>query len=370
MEISPIIGLQSASLTDIIETVKSDSFRIRWHQFKGSFPRFSQLPNLFKVASGYCLTYLTKRDFHWGLPFVLMVEPSSLCNLRCPLCPAGTGELRRTEALLSIDSFREVLEEVGHQIKLLLLWNQGEPFLHEGLLEMIRLAKHRGIYVKTSTNGHFINTEDQAGEIIDSGLDEIIISIDGADSETYRKYRLGGSFEKVTRGVELLASQKRERKSLTPIIDLQMLLTRDTEGRIEEMKRHARNWDADILSLKTLQVTNLKQAEEFLPEDSSKRRYEKTQKGLKTKSKNHKGCRRLYYSLVINSDGKVSPCCFDKLGKYSFGELSLNGNLAGVWRGEDFKRFRIALLDNSHAFDICKNCSEGLENLYYRRLYL
>lgn len=343
---------------------------MRWHQFKGNLPRFSQLLNLFKVAGGYCLTYLTKRDFHWGLPFVLMVEPSSLCNLRCPLCPAGTGEIKRTEAFLSIDHFRDVLEDVGHQIKLLLLWNQGEPFLHKDLLEMIRLAKHREIYVKTSTNGHFINTEEQAGEIIESGLDEIIVSIDGADSETYRKYRLGGDFERVTRGVQLLASQKRERKSLTPIIDLQMLLTKDTEGQVEEMKGFTRNLGANILSLKTLQVTNLKEAEEFLPEDASKWRYKKTEEGLKTKSKNHKGCRRLYYSLVINSDGKVSPCCFDKFGKYSFGDLDQNGNLPGIWRGGKFKSFRTALLDNSHAFDICRNCSEGLENLYYRRFYL
>jgi len=350
--------------------VKSNSLRIRWHQFKGNFPRFSQLPNLFKVAGGYCLTCLTRRDFHWGLPFVLMVEPSSLCNLRCPLCPAGTGELKRTEAFLSIDSFRDVLEEVGHQIRLLLLWNQGEPFLHKNLLEMIRLANDREIYVKTSTNGHFISTEDQAGDIIDSGLDEIIISIDGADSETYRKYRVGGDFEKVTRGVELLASQKRERKSLTPIIDLQMLLTKDTEGQTEEMKRYARNLGANILSLKTLQVTNLKEAREFLPEDTSKWRYEKTGGELSTKSRSHRGCRRLHYSLVINSDGGVSPCCFDKFGKYSFGEFSQNGNVARIWRGGKFKSFRTALLDNSHAFDICRNCSEGLENLYYRRFYL
>jgi len=299
-----------------------------------------------------------------------MVEPSSLCNLNCPLCPAGTKELKRTEAFLSIDSFRDVLEEVGHQIKLLLLWNQGEPFLHKGLLEMIHLAKDREIYVKTSTNGHFINTEDQASKIIDSRLDEIIISIDGADSETYRKYRLGGDFERVTRGVQLLASQKRERKSLTPIIDLQMLLTKDTEGQMEEMKGFTRNLGANILSLKTLQVTNLKEAEEFLPEDASKWRYEEIGDKLKTKSKNHKGCRRLYYSVVINSDGKVSPCCFDKFGKYSVGDLDQNGNLPGIWRGGKFKSFRTALLDNSHAFDICRNCSEGLENLYYQRFYL
>jgi len=350
--------------------MKSNSFRTRWHQFKGNFPRFSQLPNLLEVAGAYCLTQITKKDFHWGLPIVLMVEPSSRCNLNCPLCPAGTKELKRDEAFLPIGTYREVLEEIGHQIRVLLLWNQGEPFLHKELLEMIHLAKRRKIYVKTSTNGHFLNGEKEADEIINSGLDEIIISIDGVDSETYGKYRVGGDFEKVTAGVRLLTSQKRKQKSLTPIIDLQMLLTRDTEGQIEKMKEFARHLGADILSLKTLQVTNLEEAEGFLPEDTSKWRYQRAGDKLKTRSKNHKGCRRLHYSLVINSDGKFSPCCFDKFGKYSFGELSENGTLADIWRGENSKRFRIALLNNSHAFDICENCSEGLENLYYRRFYL
>lgn len=316
------------------------------------------------------MTKITKKDFHWGLPIVLMVEPSSRCNLNCPLCPAGTKELRRTEAFLPIDSFRAILNEVGRRVRLLLLWNQGEPFLHRNLVEMIRLAKKRKIYVKTSTNGHFVKGEKEAGEIVDSGLDEITISLDGVDSETYGKYRVGGDFQKVTTGVRLLTSQKRKQKSLTPIVDLQMLLTKDTEGQVEKMKAFARNLGADVLSLKTLQVTNLEEAEKFLPDDASKWRYERTGDKLKTRSKNHKGCRRLHYSLVINSDGRVSPCCFDKFGKYSFGDLDQNGNLLAIWRGGKFKSFRTALLENCRAFDICRNCSEGLENLYHRRFYL
>jgi radical SAM protein with 4Fe4S-binding SPASM domain len=350
--------------------VKLSHLKIKWHQLKGGLPSLSQLPNLIRVAGGYLLTRLTGRDFHWGLPFVLMVEPSSLCNLSCPLCPAGTKELKRDGAFLPLDSFKEILEQIGGQIRLLLLWNQGEPFLNKGIFEMIHLAKQRGIYIRTSTNGHFVETERQAERIIDSGLDEITISMDGADSETYEKYRVGGDFEKVTGGVRLLASEKRRKSSLTPIIDLQMLLTRDTEGQIEEMKSFARDSGADLLSLKTLQITDAGQAERFLPQDESKRRYREIGKELKTKSRNHKGCRRLYYSLVVNSDGKVSPCCFDKFGRYNFGALDQNGSFLGIWRGQRFSKFRSTLLRDSQAFDICKNCSEGLENLYYRRFYL
>jgi radical SAM protein with 4Fe4S-binding SPASM domain len=350
--------------------VKLSHLKIKWHQFRGDLPTPSQLLNVTRVAGGYLLTRLTGRDFHWGLPFVLMVEPSSLCNLSCPLCPAGTKELKRDGALLSLDSFKEILGQIGGQIRLLLLWNQGEPFLHRDVFEMIRLAKQRGIYVRTSTNGHFVETEGQAERIIDSGLDEITISMDGADRETYEKYRVGGDFEKVTRGVRLLASEKRRKNSLTPIIDLQMLLTRDTEGQMDRMKSLARDSGADLLSLKTLQVTDEDEAERFLPEDESKRRYRQIGKDFETKSRNRKGCRRLHYSLVVNSDGKVSPCCFDKFGKHSLGALNQNGSFLGIWRGQKFKEFRSALLRDTQAFDICKNCSEGLENLYYRRFYL
>lgn len=350
--------------------MKLSHLKIKWHQLRGSLPTPSQLPNVSRIAGGYLLTRLIGRDFHWGLPFVLMVEPSSLCNLSCPLCPAGTKELKRDPAVLPLDSFKEILEQIGGQIRLLLLWNQGEPFLNKEILEMIHLAKQRRIYVRTSTNGHFVETERQAERIIDSGLDEITISMDGADSETYEKYRVGGDFEKVTRGVRLLASEKRRKRSLTPIIDLQMLLTRDTEGQIEKMKSFAGDSGADLLSLKTLQVTDAGEGERFLPRDESKRRYREIGNELKTKSRNHKGCRRLYYSLVVNSDGKVSPCCFDKFGRYNFGRLDQNGSFLGIWRGQKFSKFRGTLLRDPQAFDICKNCSEGLENLYYRRFHL
>ena len=324
---------------------------------------FARAANALKIVSGYMLSRLRNRATAWGAPCVLMVEPTNRCNLHCPLCPSGTGALTRPRGYMAFEEFRKLIDEVGAYLILLMLWNQGEPFLHPDLLRMIRYAKARSIPTLTSTNGHFIRTLDDARELVASGLDELIVSMDGASSETYQEYRVGGDFETVLRGIRLLRTEKHRSGTRSPLVHLQFIVMQHNEHEIPEAERLARSLGVDKFSLKTAQVYSAEDAERFLPAEERYRRYRVLKDSFEVKSRSL-GCRRLWYSTVVNWDGTVSPCCFDKDGHYVLGNAFRGTGLKEIWLSPKYRTFRNLILRNREAVPICANCSEGLGHLY------
>lgn len=320
--------------------------------------------NVLKIVSGYLVSHIRNRSIVWGDPCVLMVEPTNRCNLHCPLCPSGAGSLTRPRGQMAVDGFEGLIDEIGEHLLLLMLWNQGEPFLHSDLPRMIRYAKDRAIPTITSTNGHFVRTSEEARELVESGLDELIVSLDGATPETYRQYRVGGDFELVLRGFRLLRDEKRRSSSRRPFVHLQFIVMRHNEHEIPEMERLARSLGADKFSLKTAQVYSPEEARHFLPREKRYRRYHLSGGTFQVKSLRDVGCRHLWYSTVVNWDGTVCPCCFDKDGQYALGNAFGAEGLREIWVSPKYQRFRNLILRNRKAVPICANCSEGLQELY------
>ena len=326
---------------------------------------FRRAWNAAKVVASFGLSNLLKRDVRMGRPFVLMVEPTNLCNLRCPLCPSGNGQLTRERGTMALDAFRQVFDGLADDLILLMLWNQGEPFINRSLTDMIRLAKSRNVPTITSTNVHFIRTRENAEDIVDSGLDEIIVSLDGVSSETYLEYRVGGNFDRVLEGIRLLARAKEDLKADHPVIHLQFIIMKHNEEEIDEARRLARELGVDRLSLKTVQVGTNAEAEAYLPSNEDHSRYRYDVPSLATKAKITNSCRHLWYSTVINWDGSVSPCCFDKDVDYGLGNALNVQGFDEIWGGERYARFRNEILTDRASVPICNNCSEGIKGLFY-----
>jgi radical SAM protein with 4Fe4S-binding SPASM domain len=328
---------------------------------------FSQLLNLFKIIAGLGLSLLTRKAYVWGTPIIVHIEPTSLCNLRCPLCPSGNGELTRERAKMTFRQFKTVIDKLPSTVRMLLLWNQGEPFLVKDLANMIRYAKQKSMYIVTSTNGHFFRKPGEVEKIVQSGIDEIIISLDGADQESYQKYRIGGNLEIVKQGVRDLAFQKNRLNYNKPLLHLQFILMKHNVTQKKKMIELGKEMGADKLSFKTLQVTSWKEGEEFLPDDPAHTRYEGKREGGIYKTHRRRffpnDCLRLWYSAVVNCDGQLSPCCFDKDGEYSTGNL-LESDFTSIWKGKSFQNFRQRLLDSRLELEMCQDCTEGLANLF------
>lgn len=323
-----------------------------------------RLWNLAKVLASMGVSWIWRRPVVWGQPFMLMVEPTNFCNLKCPLCPSGNGEMSRPRGKMDFAAYTRLIDQVGDRLFLLMLWNQGEPFINPCFTEMVRYARQRRIPTLTSTNGHFIRTEAQARELVAAGLDEIIVSLDGVDQETYEKYRVGGSIEKVFTGVRLLVQAKKDLGKTTPLINLQFIVFKHNEADLDQAAVLARQLGVDKFLVKTAQVYTQDEASRFLPEQAALRRYEEDRPGLVVKGQPARGCKVLWYSSMVNWDGRVAPCCFDKDIDHELGQAFEGMPFAGIWRGRAYMEFRQRLLDDRLGLDMCRNCSEGYRGMF------
>ena len=316
-----------------------------------------KLWNIILLKSSFYLSILTNRVIHWGYPFAISIEPTTSCNLRCPECPSGLRSFSRPTGMLDFDFYKQIIEQCAPYLSYLILYFQGEPYLNPDFFKFVKYASQRNIYSITSTNAHYLNDE-QARLTVDSGLDKIIISIDGTTQEIYEKYRVGGTYNKVIEGIQNLVYWKRQLKKQHPLIVLQFLIFKTNQHQIDEMKFLGKKLGVDQLNFKTAQIYNFQKGTDLIPDIDKYSRYKKENGNYIIKNKLHNKCWRMWSSTVITWDGKVVPCCFDKDAKYVLGDLKKN-QFGDVWNNSHQYKFRKKILRSRKEIDICKNCSEG-----------
>ncbi|MDH3198034.1 MAG: sugar transferase [Candidatus Krumholzibacteria bacterium] len=177
-------------------------------------------------------------------PFVLRIEPSNACTLRCPNCACGTHTDPREKGLLAMEDLRYALEQTAGSVVAVRLDGMGEPTMHPQIFEMIRLIKSHGMSVSMSTSLDPPSC-DRIDAFIDSGLDRLVVSMDGATQAVYEQYRVGGRLENVQRRVTRLARRKRVRRARNPLIEVQFLDLDHNRHEIGDTRRLAREWGAD-----------------------------------------------------------------------------------------------------------------------------
>lgn len=314
--------------------------------------------NALKVVSSYYLTRWTGRPIQWGLPFSVSIEPTTACNLRCPECPSGLRAFTRETGNLKEDFFRRTVDELHRDLIYLIFYFQGEPYIHPKFLEMVRYAGDRGLYTITSTNGHFLD-DAQARKTVESGLDRLIISIDGTTQDTYEQYRIGGRLEQVLAGARRVVHWKKTLRSSTPHIVFQFLVVRPNEHQIPEVYRLAREIGVDEVRLKTAQIYDYAAGNPLIPTIDRYARYRQRADGRwELKNTLHNHCWKLWHACVITWNGGVVPCCFDKDAQHLLGDLKSTG-FRDIWRGAAYRQFRRRLLLGRDQIDICTNCTEG-----------
>ena len=277
-------------------------------------------------------------------PVSASIEPANYCNLSCPHCPTGRKLIEKTDKRLSISDFKEYLDKLLPELMYLNLYFQGEPFLNKDLPEMIRYASDNGVFTCVSTNAIAL-TEDMVRRLSESGIGRLIICLDGANEKSYSTYRVGGDFNRVVQAIKFSVKYKLP-------LEVQCLLLSTTEKEIDEIKSLCKELGVNRLVFKKAQFYD-----DFLvPENPKYLRYKRDKAGkLIPKAKLKNKCWRLFSTIVIDVDGNVPACCFDKSAKYSFGNLKTS-NLREVWQGEKAVRFRKIILKNRKSIDICNNC--------------
>ncbi len=312
-----------------------------------------------KVLGSYYISKWTRRPIQWGYPVSISFEPTTSCNLRCPECPSGLRAFTRPTGMLQKDFFRETVDQLSGDLLYLIFYFQGEPYLNPYFLEMVKYASAKGLYTATSTNAHYLTCE-QARKTVESGLDRLIISIDGATQEVYEQYRVGGRLEKVLEGARNIVKWKKALNSRTPFVFFQFLVVRPNEHQLEDIKKIAEEAGVDEVRFKTAQIYDYeKDPNRLIPSNGKYSRYREDGQGghtVKNALNNH--CWRLWHATVISWDGLVVPCCFDKDAQHRLGDLR-DKPFREIWHNAEYAEFRRQVLQSRKNIDICANCSEG-----------
>lgn len=316
--------------------------------------------NGLKVLSSFYVSQLTGKPIQWGYPISISFEPTTSCNLRCPECPSGLRAFTRPTGMLENTFFRQTIDEMHKELLYLIFYFQGEPYLNPAFLDMVRYASDKRIYTATSTNAHYL-TKENAQRTVSSGLDRLIISIDGTTQEVYQQYRKGGHLEKVLQGARNIVEAKKEARSSTPLVIFQFLVVKPNEHQIDEVKALAKEIGVDAVWFKTAQVYDYENDPNGLITTIDKySRYKKDRNGKYfPKNKLANRCWRLWHANVITWDGLVVPCCFDKDAQHQLGDLK-SMSFRETWRSANYKAFRRSLMNGRKNIDICSNCSEGV----------
>jgi radical SAM protein with 4Fe4S-binding SPASM domain len=315
--------------------------------------------NAIKVFSSYYFSRISGKPVQWGYPVSLSFEPTTSCNLRCPECPSGLRAFTRPTGMLENAFFMKTIDEMHRELLYLIFYFQGEPYLNPSFLDMVKYASEKKIYTATSTNAHYL-TDENARKTVESGLDRLIISIDGTTQEVYQQYRVGGKLDKVLEGAGNIVKWKKTLNSSKPFVIFQFLVVKPNEHQVDEVKKLAGEIGVDDVWYKTAQVYDYKNDPNgLIPGIDKYSRYRKNDQGEwqpKNKLANH--CWKLWHANVITWDGLVVPCCFDKDAQHQLGDLSKQ-SFREVWENEQYREFRKQLMHSRKNIDICSNCSEG-----------
>ncbi|PWD99683.1 radical SAM/SPASM domain-containing protein [Marinilabilia rubra] len=317
---------------------------------------FRRLFNLLKLGCGFSLSRIHKKPVCIGRPYALSMEPSGNCQLKCPECPTGAAILSRSKGLLGIPVFEKTINETADYLIHLNLYFQGEPLMHPKLSELVKIANNAKIYTVISTNGLLLGKR-TCKKLIEAGLSQITVSLDGYSQPVYETYRKGGHVEDVKKGILNLIEARSNSEQRNPLIVVQSLAFEHNIPEIPEIKNWCKQAGVDKLEIKSVQINDFGDGSVKPWEGNS--RYEKDRDGstvLKGKSYNH--CWRHWSSAVISWNGDVAPCCYDKDIEYNMGNTSTI-DFNKIWKHQNYNNFRHRILYQRAKIKMCQNCPEG-----------
>ncbi|MCK9255693.1 MAG: radical SAM protein [Bacteroidales bacterium] len=288
-------------------------------------------------------------------PSFLSFEPTNFCNLKCPLCPSGSGKLTRKKGFMDFEMYKNIIDDNKRYLTNILLHFQGEALLHKQIAEMIEYAKLNKIFTELSTNANLLPMNFDS--LKNNMPDKLIVSLDGLNQETYNKYRQNGDLQKVLESLELLSHLPKNKR---PFVELQFLVFSHNEAQIPELKALKSKYKIDKIKLKTAQIYNNSDID-ILPKNEKYSRYKIINLEFFLKSKLKNSCKRIIFGSVITWDGKLLPCCFDKDADFICGDTNIL-SVNKIRNSKTYLNFVKNVFLNRQNIEICKNCTEGLKN--------
>ncbi len=293
-----------------------------------------------------------------GYPYMAHIAPSGVCDLSCDLCPSFAPETRGKQ-LLPFDTFKKFIDETGDYLLYIILWSWGEPLLNPEIYRMIAYAKEKNILSVTSSNLNRLSRED-ARALVSSGLDALIVALDGSTPETHARLRKGGDFQRVIDHTRLLMEEKKRAGNRLPIVNLRMVVSRENEDEVEGFRRLAKDLGVDMLSIKAYSTRQPGYAHpdldrRFAPQAKRFRWYRYHPDYSPDRRPRKYKCRFPWTKPTLFADGTVVSCEFDLTHEWPFGNIN-QSRFDELWFSPQAESFRKRFQKDREVYKFCRDC--------------
>ena len=261
--------------------------------------------------------------------------------------------------------YAKLMREVGPYLVAVAFWQWGEPLLHPRIIEMVGLAHEYGILTMISTNGQIDPEEFRLEGLIRAGLDMLILSMDGATQPVYEAFRTGGSIEKARSFLKAFVSAKQELRRANPLINVRIVVTRENETEVQQVRSFARATGADVFSIKSVSLYyDADPANPHLPEDLSYRsfQYQGSHEAAQYRQMPTL-CAKPWSSPTLRYDGTLLMCECDHDMRHALGNVFAASSFREVWRSKEAQEIRRYFpSDGQVGLDFCIRCRYKLDD--------
>jgi MoaA/NifB/PqqE/SkfB family radical SAM enzyme len=283
----------------------------------------------------------------WTFPDRMYLESTSICNLRCVMCPNGLGLLTRPKGYMDYALFTRIIDEMAPRVQTTTLHIWGEPLLHPRIYDMIAYCRVHGLNSEISTNATMLDAE-SSRKILDAGLGAIYLCLDGATRETYEKVRRRGDFQEARENIVRFVEMKAKR-SLGPRVSVQIIDIKPTAAEIERFTQMWKLPGVDRVNVKAFdswggqveQINELRSNGEWESKQPEKRYH----------------CPNLWYHVHIYWDGTLVCCDRDFNALYPLGNVK--DGVMKAWNGPRMVELRRKHLQGDlEDVPSCSGCAE------------
>lgn len=304
-----------------------------------------------------------KRDRAWGYPRRVLIEPTNTCNLKCPLCPTGAGQLSRKIGNMEFDQFKMIVDELNGRTREIEIAGYGEPTINKDIYRMLSYASKKFRRVIMYSNCLLIDTQEKVEYLVKSGIHQLTVSIDGLTQEVYEQYRVKGNLTLALDNLKKIIDEKKRQSTQLPVIEWQVVVTKFNENQIDGMKKLSEQLGVDKFYIKTANINLLSGAQgkksisrsigtAFLPRSTAWRRFGNIDGKIIMN-----GCHMLYGNSFIMWNGDVTTCCHDPAGINLMGNIFEIGSFGAIWNNSKYRELRRAVnTDITKAIPLCHIC--------------
>ena len=277
----------------------------------------------------------------WGYPFEWEIDTTNICQLKCPLCHTGLGTVHRDKGVMHFDTYASTVNQIKDYCIWLSLYSWGEPFLNREIDRFIAYAHEKRIATIVSSNLNKPLTPEMAERLVQSGLDVLIVSLDGTTQDVYEVYRVTGHLDRVLDNLRLIVETRKRLGSKTPFLEWQYIVMRQNEHQVDDAKRMAEELGVDTITFKPVDFPHgsedIELARQWLPRAEMEARLANPFR--KPYAEDGARCWRLWRSAVVNWDGGYAPCCYLTDADDDFGDVR-NHSIKEIWNNHAYRTAR------------------------------